>query len=189
MEKWERTCLSRYLSFETTMSLASGTRLGAYEIVSLLGAGGMGEVYKARDGRLERTVAVKTLPPRVAADPNLKQRFEREAKALATLSHPHICSVFDVGPATTEQGAIDFLVIQYLEGETLAQRLARGALPSSGTRREHAAAEPTQSAIVARWNPSPCDLGRASRVELSVFRLDGRPPLPLAQSAGIQGAI
>jgi eukaryotic-like serine/threonine-protein kinase len=131
MEKWERICLSRYLSFETTMSLASGTRLGAYEIVSLLGAGGMGEVYKARDGRLERTVAVKTLPPRVASDPSLRQRFEREAKALATLSHPHICSVFDVGHATTDQGAIDFLVIEYLEGETLAQRLARGALPSS----------------------------------------------------------
>jgi Tol biopolymer transport system component len=113
------------------MSLASGTRLGAYEIVGLIGAGGMGEVYKARDGRLDRTVAVKTLPSRVAADPNLRQRFEREAKALATLSHPHICSVFDVGHATTDQGAIDFLVIEYLEGETLAQRLGKGALPSA----------------------------------------------------------
>ena len=113
------------------MPLAPGTRLGAYEIVGLIGAGGMGEVYKARDGRLDRTVAVKILPSRVASDPGLKQRFEREAKTLATLSHPHICSVFDVGRATTDQGPIDFLVIEHLEGETLAARLARGPLPSS----------------------------------------------------------
>jgi Tol biopolymer transport system component/tRNA A-37 threonylcarbamoyl transferase component Bud32 len=113
------------------MSLAPGTRLGAYEIVSLIGAGGMGEVYKAQDGRLDRTVAVKTLPSRVAADPNLRQRFEREAKTLATLSHPHICSVFDVGHATTPQGEVDFLVIEYLEGETLAQRVGRGPLPTT----------------------------------------------------------
>ena len=79
------------------MSLASGTRLGAYEIVSLLGSGGMGEVYKARDGRLDRIVAVKTLPQRVAADPSLRQRFEREAQAIAALSHPHICTLYDVG--------------------------------------------------------------------------------------------
>jgi eukaryotic-like serine/threonine-protein kinase len=84
------------------MPLAPGTRLGAYQIVGLIGAGGMGEVYKARDGRLDRTVAVKILPSRVASDPGLKQRFEREAKTLATLSHPHICSVFDVGQATTD---------------------------------------------------------------------------------------
>ncbi|HZM95407.1 MAG TPA: protein kinase [Vicinamibacterales bacterium] len=113
------------------MPLAPGTRLGAYEIVGLIGAGGMGEVYKARDGRLDRTVAVKILSSRVASDPGLKQRFEREAKTLATLSHPHICSVFDVGRATTDQGPIDFLVIEHLEGETLAARLARGPLPSS----------------------------------------------------------
>src|SRR5687767_1492846 len=110
------------------MPLAPGTRLGAYEIVSLIGAGGMGEVYKARDSRLDRTVAVKTLPSRVASDPSLRQRFEREAKTLATLSHPHICAVFDVGHTSTDQGAIDFLVIEYLEGETLAQRLTRGPL-------------------------------------------------------------
>ena len=113
------------------MPLTPGTRLGAYEIVGLIGAGGMGEVYKARDGRLERDVAVKILPLHVASDVNLKQRFEREARTLATLSHPHICSVFDVGHATTDQGAIDFLVIEYLEGETLAARLARGRLPSA----------------------------------------------------------
>jgi Tol biopolymer transport system component len=112
------------------MSLSPGTRLGVYEIVTLIGAGGMGEVYKARDGRLDRTIAVKVLPSRVASDPTLRQRFEREAKALAAFSHPHICSVFDVGHAATDQGAIDFLVMEYLEGDTLAQRLAKGALAS-----------------------------------------------------------
>ena len=79
------------------MSLAAGTRLGSYEIVSALGAGGMGEVYRARDSRLGRDVAIKVLPSHVADDPDLKQRFEREARTLATLSHPHICPVFDVG--------------------------------------------------------------------------------------------
>jgi hypothetical protein len=113
------------------MPLTAGTRLGAYEIAGLIGSGGMGEVYRARDGRLDRTVAIKIMPVRVAADANAKQRFEREAKALASLSHPHICSVFDVGHATTEQGAIDFLVIEYLEGETLARRLGRGPLSAT----------------------------------------------------------
>ncbi|MGH9254620.1 MAG: protein kinase domain-containing protein [Vicinamibacterales bacterium] len=107
------------------MALASGTRLGPYQIQSPLGAGGMGEVYRARDTRLDRTVAVKVLPEHVASDPELKQRFEREAKTLAALSHPHICPVFDVGI----QDGIDFLVMEYLEGETLAQRLEKGALP------------------------------------------------------------
>ncbi len=85
----------------------------------------MGEVYKATDTRLERTVAIKVLPAQVASDPDRKQRFEREAKTVATLSHPHICPVFDVG----REGEIDFLVMEYLEGETLAQRLRKGALP------------------------------------------------------------
>jgi Tol biopolymer transport system component len=107
------------------MTLAPGTRLGPYEIQSPLGAGGMGEVYKARDTRLDRTVAIKVLPEPVASDPELKQRFEREAKTLAALSHPHICPVFDVG----SQDGIDYLVMERLEGETLAQRLSRGALP------------------------------------------------------------
>ena len=107
------------------MSLALGTTLGPYEIQAPLGAGGMGEVYKARDTRLDRTVAIKVLPEHVAADPDLKQRFEREAKTVAALSHPHICPVFDVG----NQDGIDFLVMEYLDGETLAQRLDTGALP------------------------------------------------------------
>ena len=107
------------------MALQPGTSLGPYQIESPLGAGGMGEVYKARDTRLDRTVAIKVLPEHVAADPDLKQRFEREAKTVAALSHPHICPVFDVG----NQDGIDFLVMEYLDGETLAQRLEKGALP------------------------------------------------------------
>ena len=107
------------------MPLTPGTTLGPYEIQAPLGAGGMGEVYKARDTRLDRTVAIKVLPEHVAADPDLKQRFEREAKTVAALSHPHICPVFDVG----SQDGIDFLVMEHLDGETLAQRLDTGALP------------------------------------------------------------
>ena len=85
----------------------------------------MGEVYKARDTRLDRTVAIKVLPEHVAADPDLKQRFEREAKTISSLNHPHICTLHDIG----EQDGIDFLVMEYLEGDTLAQRLEKGALP------------------------------------------------------------
>ena len=107
------------------MSLNPGTRLGPYEIEAPLGAGGMGEVYKARDTRLDRTVAIKVLPEHVASNPDLKQRFEREARAVAALNHPHICTLFDIG----EQDGVDFLVMEYLEGETLAQRLRKGALP------------------------------------------------------------
>jgi serine/threonine protein kinase len=105
--------------------LAPGTRLGVYEVVAAIGAGGMGEVYKATDARLDRTVAIKVLPEHVAADPELKQRFEREAKTLAALSHPHICSIHDVG----SQNGIDFLVTEYLDDETLEQRLKKGPLP------------------------------------------------------------
>ena len=107
------------------MPLQPGATLGPYEIQAPLGAGGMGEVYKATDTRLGRTVAIKVLPEHVAADPDLKQRFEREAKTVAALSHPNICPVFDVG----SQDGIAFLVMEYLEGETLAQRLQKGALP------------------------------------------------------------
>ena len=105
--------------------IAPGTRLGPYTITASIGAGGMGEVYKATDTRLDRTVAIKVLPEHVAADADLKQRFEREAKTLAALSHPHICPIHDVG----SQNGIDFLVMEYLEGETLEQRLKKGALP------------------------------------------------------------
>jgi eukaryotic-like serine/threonine-protein kinase len=105
--------------------IASGTRLGPYAISTSIGAGGMGEVYRATDTRLDRTVAIKVLPEHVATDPELKHRFEREAKTLAALSHPHICPIHDVG----SQNGIDFLVMEYLEGETLEQRLKKGALP------------------------------------------------------------
>ena len=111
------------------MALALGTRLGPYQILSALGTGGMGEVYKARDTRLDRTVAIKVLPADVAGDPELRARFEREARAIAALNHPHICTHHDVG----DQDGIDYLVMEHLEGETLAARLARGR--SRSTRR------------------------------------------------------
>jgi Tol biopolymer transport system component len=106
------------------MALTSGTKLGPYEIESPLGAGGMGEVYRARDTRLDRTVAIKVLHSSVVASPELKQRFEREARTISRLNHPHICTLHDVG----HQEGTDFLVMEYLEGETLAQRLSKGAL-------------------------------------------------------------
>lgn len=106
------------------MLLAPGTRLGPYEITDAIGEGGMGQVYRAHDTRLDRTVAIKVLPSHVADDVNVKQRFEREARTLAALSHPHICPVFDVGP----QDGVHFLVMEYLEGETLAARLVRQPL-------------------------------------------------------------
>ncbi len=108
------------------MALSNGSRLGPYEILSPLGAGGMGEVYKARDTRLERVVAVKVLPSHLAERPELRQRFEREAKAISSLSHPNICTLFDMG----REGTTDFLVMEYLEGESLAERLTRGPLPA-----------------------------------------------------------
>jgi eukaryotic-like serine/threonine-protein kinase len=107
------------------MSLSPGARLGPYEIVSPAGAGGMGEVYRARDTRLDRTVALKVLPPDLTNDPAARQRFEREARAVAALSHPHICPLFDIG----QQDGTDFLVMEFLDGETLAARLARGRQP------------------------------------------------------------
>jgi Tol biopolymer transport system component len=106
------------------MALTSGTKLGPYEIQSPLGAGGMGEVYRARDPRLERTVAIKVLPTHLSANPELRARFEREAKAISGLQHPNICVLYDVG----SQGDIDYLVMEYLEGETLYDRLARKPL-------------------------------------------------------------
>jgi Tol biopolymer transport system component/predicted Ser/Thr protein kinase len=105
--------------------LTPGQKLGPYEIDSPLGAGGMGEVYRARDTRLERTVAIKVLPSHLSSNPDLKQRFEREAKAISSLNHPRICQLYDVG----SQDGVDFLVMEYLEGETLAKRLEKGALP------------------------------------------------------------
>ena len=107
------------------MPLQPGTTLGPYQIDAPLGAGGMGEVYKATDTRLDRTVAIKVLPTHVADDPDLRQRFEREAKTISSLNHPHICTLHDIG----NQDGIDYLVMEYLDGETLAERLEKGALP------------------------------------------------------------
>src|SRR6186997_2247906 len=105
---------------ETPVSLTSGTRLGPYEIQSLLGEGGMGQVYDATDTRLDRAVAIKVLSDALAGDPGARQRFEREARSAAALNHPHICTILDVGP--------DYLVMERLEGETLADLLTRGPL-------------------------------------------------------------
>jgi Tol biopolymer transport system component len=107
------------------MALALGTKLGPYEIQAPLGAGGMGEVYRARDTRLERTVAIKILPQQLSNDPVRKQRFEREAKTISSLNHPHICTLHDVG----SQDGVDYLVMECVEGETLAKRLDKGPLP------------------------------------------------------------
>ena len=111
------------------MSLTSGIKLGPYEIVAPLGAGGMGEVYRARDTRLDRTVAIKVLSSQLSSGPELKQRFEREAKAISTLNHPHICGLYDIG----SQDGTQYLVMEFLEGETLAERLCHGALPLKQT--------------------------------------------------------
>src|ERR1700740_76769 len=107
------------------MAILSGKRFGPYEILSAIGAGGMGEVYRARDTRLERVVAVKILPDHLSDRSELRERFEREARTIASLNHPHICTLFDIG----QQDGTDYLVMEYLEGETLAQRLAKGPLP------------------------------------------------------------
>ncbi len=109
------------------MTLATGARLGPYEIVAPAGAGGMGEVYRARDTRLDRTVAIKIVPDHLATDIELRQRLEREARAISALQHPYICTLFDVG----NENGTDYLVMEYLEGETLAARLRKGALPVS----------------------------------------------------------
>jgi serine/threonine protein kinase len=106
------------------MTLSAGTRLGPYEILAPLGAGGMGEVYRARDRKLDRDVAVKVLPESVAADPETLARFEREAKAVAALSHPNILSIFDFGA----EGDISYAVVELLEGETLRGKLDAGPI-------------------------------------------------------------
>src|SRR5687768_4869331 len=107
------------------MPLSPGTRLGPYEILSPIGAGGMGEVYRARDTRLERTVAVKVLPSHLTSKEDLRQRLEREARAISSLNHPNICTLYDVG----HQNGVDYLVMEYIDGETLASRLRNGPLP------------------------------------------------------------
>src|SRR5438128_6063518 len=107
------------------MALTSGTKLGPYEIQSPLGSGGMGEVYRARDTRLERIVAVKVLPASLSAEPSSRLRLEREAKSISRLSHPYICTLHDLG----HDSGKDYLVMELVEGETLEHRIAKGPLP------------------------------------------------------------
>src|ERR1700730_9061955 len=107
------------------MSLSVGTILGPYEILAPLGPGGRGEVYRANDRRLKRIVAIKILPANIGTDPAAKQRFEREAKTISSLNHPHICVLYDIG----HQDGVDYVVMEYVEGETLAARLEKGPLP------------------------------------------------------------
>jgi len=135
------------------MALTSGTKLGPYEIASPLGAGGMGEVYRARDPRLERDVAVKVLPANLSSNSNLRQGLEREAKAVSKLSHPHICTVYDIG----HQDGVDFLVMELIEGETLEHKLTKGSLP------------PEQAVRCAAQTPmhSPRPTGWESRIATS----------------------
>jgi eukaryotic-like serine/threonine-protein kinase len=108
------------------MTLTDGTRLGPYEILSPIGAGGMGEVYRAKDTRLDRTVAIKVLPSHLSDNAEIRQRFEREARAISSLNHPHICALYDIG----HQDGIDYLVMEYVDGESLADRLLKGPLPT-----------------------------------------------------------
>src|SRR5262249_13585188 len=106
------------------MAALIGKTLGPYEIAAALGAGGMGEVYRAKDTRLGREVAIKVMPPNLASDPTFKERFDREARTISQLAHAHICTLYDVG----HQDGTDYLVMELLEGETLADRLLRGPL-------------------------------------------------------------
>ena len=129
------------------MPFEAGTRLGPYEIIAPLGAGGMGEVYRARDTRLDRTVAVKVLTGALAADSESRQRFEHEARAIAALNDPHICTIHDVG----RHGELDYLVLEYLEGETLADRLRR----PPGCRSTRRSRSPSRSATRSTARTAP----------------------------------
>ena len=113
------------------MALQPGQKLSHYEIVVAIGAGGMGEIYKATDTRLERTVAIKVMPDTITISEDLRARFQREAKAISSLNHPNICTLYDVGHAD----GIDFLVMELLEGESVAERLKKGPLPTAETLR------------------------------------------------------
>jgi eukaryotic-like serine/threonine-protein kinase len=165
------------------MALASGTKLGPYEIVAPLGAGGMGEVYRAKDTRLGREVAVKVLQQHLSNNPDLKQRFDREGKAISSLSHPHICALFDIG----HQDETDYLVMELLEGETLEQRLRKGPLPTKqllevGVQVAEALDRAHRSGIIHRdLKPGNIMLTK-SGAKLMDFGL-AKPPVALATAA------
>jgi eukaryotic-like serine/threonine-protein kinase len=175
------------------MPLTTGTKLGPYEIVGALGAGGMGEVYRARDTRLDRTVAIKILPPQLASDPQFRERFDREARAISSLDHPHICALYDVGQAH----GVDFLVMQHLEGETLASRLAKCPLPIDqaikyGVQIAEALDKAHRQGIVHRdLKPQNVMLTKAG-AKLLDFGLSKTTPAALTSTPGIsdaQGAV
>jgi serine/threonine-protein kinase len=155
------------------MTLAAGTRLGAYEVTAQIGAGGMGEVYRARDTRLDRTVAIKILPTELASDLDLRARFEREARAIAALDHPHICAVHDVG----ECDGTRYLVMQYLDGDTLAARLARtkGPLPLDAALKQNQLGEMIREASMCQTTlfPMATRTGNDSRIAMAPHVLAG----------------
>src|SRR5919109_1426931 len=169
------------------MALTSGTKLGPYEIVAPTGAGGMGEVYRARDTRLDRIVAIKILPEALAADPQFRERFDREARAISQLDHPHICALYDVG----EHDGTAYLVMQYLEGETLAERLQKGPLPvpqalEYATQIADALARAHRAGIVHRdLKPSNVMLTKAGARLLDFGLAKSAPPV---QQSGAQSA-
>src|ERR1700687_3026587 len=171
------------------MPLVPGAKLGPYEILARLGAGGMGEVYRARDTRLERTVAIKILPAQLSADPVRKQRFEREAKTISSLNHPHICVLHDVG----HQDGIDYLVMECVEGETLAKRLEKGSLPLEqvlkyGAQIADALDKAHRSGVVHRdLKPGNIMLTPAG-TKLLDFGL-AKPAVPLAAAATLTAAV
>jgi serine/threonine-protein kinase len=170
------------------VTLTSGTRLGPYEILAPLGAGGMGEVYRARDTRLDRVVAIKILPPHLSEDPILRQRLEREAKAISSLNHPHICVLYDVG---TQDGT-QFLVMECVEGETLAKRLEKGPLPLEqvlkyGTEIADALDKAHRSGVVHRDLKPGNIMLTASGAKLLDFGL-AKAAVPLAAGATLTAA-
>jgi Tol biopolymer transport system component/tRNA A-37 threonylcarbamoyl transferase component Bud32 len=161
------------------MTLDKGTRLGPYEIVEAVGAGGMGEVYRAHDTRLDRTVAIKVLAEHMAADPDLRLRLEREAKAVSSLSHPHVCALYDVG----HEDGVDYLVMEFLDGESMAQRLAKGPLPIEellriATQIADALEKAHRSGIIHRdLKPANVMLTREGAKLLDFGLAKARPPL------------
>ena len=167
------------------MGLTSGTKLGPYEIVSPLGAGGMGEVYRARDTRLDRTVAIKILPAHLSENPEARQRFDREARAISALSHPNICHLYDVG----QHDGISYLVMEYLEGETLGERLRKGRLPLEqvfrvGAEICHGLEQAHRSGVVHRdLKPGNIMLTK-SGAKLMDFGLAKTPASPLGNLSG-----
>jgi eukaryotic-like serine/threonine-protein kinase len=171
------------------MPLPRGTKLGPHEIIAPLGAGGMGEVYRARDTRLDREVAIKILPSHLSSDSGAKQRFEREAKTVSGLNHPNICTLHDIG----HQEGVDFIVMEYLEGETLEQRVAKGPMPlfdvlKYGAQIADALDKAHRSGVVHRdLKPGNVILTK-SGAKLLDFGL-AKPSMPLASMATLTQAV